>query len=323
MGRLVEGVWQDEPVAGKRSDGRFVRADTQFRNWVTADGSAGPTGSGGFAAAPGRYHLYVSLACPWAHRTLIMRRLKGLEDAIGVSVVHWHLGQHGWEFREGPGATGDRLHGCRYLHEIYTRAKPDYSGRASVPVLWDRERETIVNNESAEIIRMLNAAFDEVGARGPDFYPERLRPAIDAINDRVYATVNNGVYRAGFATTQEAYEEAVSALFETLDEIEGRLAQQRYLAGERITLADVRLFTTLVRFDPVYVGHFKCNLRRLVDYPRLWAYARELYQLPEVAPTVDFFHIKQHYYGSHASVNPTGIVPLGPLLDWTLPHGRR
>jgi len=323
MGRLVEGVWQDEPVAGKRSDGRFVRADTQFRNWVTPDGSAGPTGTGGFAAAPGRYHLYVSLACPWAHRTLIMRRLKGLEDAIGVSVVHWHLGQHGWEFREGPGATGDRLHGCRYLHEIYTRAKPDYSGRASVPVLWDRERETIVNNESAEIIRMLNAAFDEVGARGPDFYPERLRPAIDAINDRVYATVNNGVYRAGFATTQEAYEEAVSALFETLDEIEGRLAQQRYLAGERITLADVRLFTTLVRFDPVYVGHFKCNLRRLVDYPRLWAYARELYQLPEVAPTVDFFHIKQHYYGSHASVNPTGIVPLGPLLDWTLPHGRR
>jgi putative glutathione S-transferase len=322
MGRLVEGVWRGTPVAGKRSDGRFVRAETQFRNWITADGSAGPTGAGGFKAAPERYHLYVSLACPWAHRTLIMRRLKGLEAAIGVSVVHWHLGENGWEFREARGATGDRLHGCRYLHEIYTRAKPDYSGRASVPVLWDRERETIVNNESAEIIRMLNAAFDGVGARGPDFYPERLRPAIDAINDRVYATVNNGVYRAGFATTQEAYEESVNALFETLDDLEQRLACQRYLAGERITEADIRLFTTLVRFDAVYVGHFKCNLKRLVDYPKLWAYARELYQLPEVAPTVDFFHIKQHYYGSHASVNPTGIVPLGPLIDWTLPHGR-
>jgi putative glutathione S-transferase len=322
MGRLVEGVWRDEGRDSTRSGGRFVRSETQFHNWITADGRAGPTGESGFAAEPGRYHLYVSLACPWAHRTLIMRKLKGLEDAIDVSVVHWHMAEHGWEFREGPGATGDRLYGSRYLHEVYTRAKPDYSGRVSVPVLWDRERRTIVNNESAEIIRMFNAAFDRVGARGPDFYPEPLRGEIDAINDRVFETVNNGVYRAGFATAQDAYEEAVTALFETLDELEARLAHRRYLVGEQITEADIRLFTTLVRFDPVYVGHFKCNLRRLVDYPNLWAYARELYQLPGVADTVDFFHIKQHYYGSHESVNPTGIVPLGPLLDWTELHGR-
>jgi putative glutathione S-transferase len=251
-----------------------------------------------------------------------MRKLKGLEDAIDVSVVHWHMAEHGWEFREGPGATGDRLYGSRYLHEIYTRARPDYTGRVSVPVLWDRERRTIVNNESAEIIRMFDAAFDRVGARGPDFYPEKLRGEIDAINDLVFETVNNGVYRAGFATAQDAYEEAVTALFETLDELEAKLARRRYLVGERITEADIRLFTTLVRFDPVYVGHFKCNLRRLVDYPNLWPYARELYQLPGVADTVDFIHIKQHYYGSHESVNPTGIVPLGPRLDWTEPHGR-
>jgi glutathionyl-hydroquinone reductase len=322
MGQLVEGVWRDEQLVAKRGDGRFVRSATQFRNWVTADGSPGPTGAGGFAAAPGRYHLYVSLACPWAHRTLILRKLKGLEEAIGISVVHWHMAEHGWTFAAGPGATGDRLHGLAYLHQVYTRAKPDYTGRASVPVLWDREKETIVNNESAEIIRMLNSAFDRVGARGPDLYPEPLRAAIDAINDLVYETVNNGVYRAGFATTQDAYEEAATALFGTLDELDARLARQRYLVGERLTEADVRLFTTLVRFDPVYVGHFKCNVRRLVDYPNLWGYAREIYQLPGVAATVDFGHIKQHYYTSHATVNPTGIVPLGPLLDWSLPHGR-
>jgi glutathionyl-hydroquinone reductase len=232
------------------------------------------------------------------------------------------MAEHGWTFAAGPGATGDRLHGLAYLHQVYTRAKADYTGRASVPVLWDREKETIVNNESAEIIRMLNSAFDRVGARGPDLYPEPLRAAIDAINDLVYETVNNGVYRAGFATTQDAYEEAATALFGTLDELDARLARQRYLVGERLTEADVRLFTTLVRFDPVYVGHFKCNVRRLVDYPNLWGYAREIYQLPGVAATVDFGHIKQHYYTSHATVNPTGIVPLGPLLDWSLPHGR-
>jgi len=321
MGQLVEGVWstRHQPPS---EDGRFVRTQTRFRNWVTADGSAGPTGEGGFPAEPGRYHLYVSLACPWAHRTLIMRRLKGLEEAIGVSVVHWHMGDQGWTFEEGPGATGDRLHGLDYLHQIYTRARSDYTGRVSVPVLWDQERQTIVNNESAEIIRMLNSAFDDQGARGPDYYPEPLRGAIDEVNHQVYEHVNNGVYKAGFARSQEAYEEAVTALFATLDELEQRLSRQRYLAGERITEADWRLFTTLARFDPVYVGHFKCNLRRLVDYPNLWPYARELHQQPGVAETVDLFHIKQHYYGSHESVNPTGIVPIGPEIDWSLPHGR-
>jgi putative glutathione S-transferase len=251
-----------------------------------------------------------------------MRRLKRLEDVVGVSVVHWHMDRDGWEFREGPGATGDRLHGLDYLHQVYTRARPDYTGRASVPVLWDKERATIVNNESAEIIRMLNAAFDRVGADGPDSYPEALRPAIDTINDRVYNTVNNGVYKAGFARSQEAYEDAARALFATLDDLEALLGAQRHLAGEPITEADWRLFTTLVRFDPVYVGHFKCNLRRLVDLPHLWGYARELYQWPGIAGTVDFHHIKHHYYGSHESVNPTGIMPQGPLIDWTAPHGR-
>jgi glutathionyl-hydroquinone reductase len=322
MGQLIEGVWHDDEAL-KVANGRFQRAETQFRNWITADGSAGPTGSGGFKAEPGRYHLYVSLACPWAHRTLIVRRLKRLEDAIGVSVVHWHLGPDGWAFCDGPGATCDKLQGLDHLHQVYTRAKPDYTGRVSVPVLWDKERRTIVNNESAEIIVMLNSAFDRAGADGPDLYPQPLRPAIDAINHRVYNTVNNGVYKAGFARSQEAYDEAVTALFATLDHLEDLLGAQRYLAGDRITLADWRLFTTLARFDPVYVGHFKCNLRRLVEYPNLWAYARELYQTPGVAETVDFRHIKQHYYGSMATVNPTGIVPIGPLIDWAEPHGRR
>jgi len=322
MGLLIDGVWHDQWYDTKSTGGRFVRQDSQFRNWVTADGGPGPSGEGGFAAEPGRYHLYVSLACPWAHRTLIFRRLKGLERMIDVSVVHWHMAEHGWEFREGPGATGDRLYGSRYLHEIYTRARSDYTGRVTVPVLWDKQRETIVSNESAEIIRMFNSAFDGIGAEGPDFYPQPLRAEIDRINAKVYENVNNGVYKSGFATAQEAYEEAVTALFETLDELEALLFERRYLAGDRITEADWRLFTTLVRFDPVYVAHFKCNLRRLVDYAHLWAYARELYQVPAVAETVSFEHIKQHYFGSHRSVNPTGIVPLGPLLDWDAPHGR-
>jgi putative glutathione S-transferase len=321
MGQLIEGVWRGRHAPPSK-DGRFVRAETQFRNWVTADGSPGPTGEGGFKAEAGRYHLYVALACPWAHRTLIMRTLKGLEDTIGVSVVHWQIEDQGWEFSDGPGATGDRLYGLDCLHQIYTRARPDYTGRASVPVLWDRERQTIVSNESAEIILMLNSAFDAAGARGPDFYPERLRRQIDAINDRVYNTVNNGVYKAGFARTQEAYEEAARTLFVTLDDLEALLSSQRYLAGNRITLADWRLFTTLVRFDAVYVGHFKCNLRRLVDYQNLWPYTRELYQHPGVAETVDFHHIKQHYYGSMETVNPSGIVPIGPMIDWNEPHGR-
>jgi putative glutathione S-transferase len=323
MGLLIDGVWRDQWYDTKSTAGRFVRQESAFRNWITPDGRPGPTGEGGFSAEAGRYHLYVSLACPWASRTLILRKLKRLEDAIDVSIVHWHMGENGWEFREGPGATGDRLHGSRHLHEIYTRAMPDYSGRVTVPVLWDKERGTIVNNESAEIVRMLNSAFDGAGADGPDFFPEPIRAEIDAINARVYDSVNNGVYKAGFATSQEAYEEAVLALFATLDELEERLGTQRYLTGDRLTEADWRLFTTLVRFDAVYVGHFKCNLKRLVDHPNLWAYTRELYQVPGVAETVNFQHIKNHYYGSHRTINPTGIVPLGPKIDFEEPHGRR
>lgn len=322
MGILVEGRWQDRWYDTAKSGGRFVRSDAQFRNWVTADGSPGPSGAGGFKAEAGRYHLYVSLACPWAHRTLIFRKLKGLEGMIGVSVVHWLMGKDGWTFERGPGATGDELHGSRYLHEVYTRAVPDYSGRVTVPVLWDRERGTIVNNESSEIIRMLNQAFDGVGAKSGDYYPAELRDEIDRVNERVYATVNNGVYRAGFATTQEAYDEAVTELFASLDWLEERLSRQRYLAGERITEADWRLFTTLLRFDPVYHGHFKCNLRQLVDCPALWGFTRELYQWPGVAETVNLLHIKSHYYASHRTVNPTGIVPKGPLIDFAEPHGR-
>lgn len=322
MGLLVDGVWHDRWYDTAASGGRFVRSEAQFRNWVTPDGSPGPTGQGGFKAEPGRYHLYVSLACPWAHRTLIFRKLKGLEEMIGVSVVHWLMGKDGWTFEPGPGATGDRLHGSRFLHEVYTRAVPGYSGRVTVPVLWDRERGTIVSNESSEIIRMLNSAFDGVGAKPGDYHPAELRDEIDRVNERVYATVNNGVYRAGFATTQEAYDEAVTELFDSLGWLEERLGRQRYLAGDRVTEADWRLFTTLVRFDPVYHGHFKCNLRRLVDFPALWAFTRELYQWPGVAETVNLLHIKSHYYGSHRTINPTGIVPKGPLIDYGAPHGR-
>jgi putative glutathione S-transferase len=322
VGLLIDGEWHDRWYDTGESGGRFVRGDSQFRNWVTPDGTPGPSGKGGFEAESGRYHLYVSLACPWAHRTLIFRKLKGLEGMIGVSVVHWHMGEQGWSFEEAPGATGDRLHGSRYLHEVYTRAEPGYTGRVTVPVLWDQRRGTIVSNESSEIIRMLNSAFDGIGAKPGDYHPSALRAEIDRVNERVYATVNNGVYRAGFATTQEAYDESVTELFASLEWLEDRLSRQRYLAGERVTEADWRLFTTLVRFDPVYHGHFKCNLRRLVDYPNLWAYARELYQWPGVAGTVNLEHIKRHYYGSHKSVNPTGIVPKGPLLDFDAPHGR-
>jgi len=322
MGLLVDGKWQDKWYDTDKSGGRFERSASQFRNWVTADGSPGPSGDGGFRAEPGRYHLYVSLACPWAHRTLIFRKLKGLEAMIDVSVVHWHMGEEGWSFEAGEAATGDRLHGLGHLRELYTKAKPDYSGRVTVPVLWDEQRQTVASNESAEIIRMLNSAFDQVGARPGDYYPEALRAEIDAVNSRVYDTVNNGVYKAGFATTQDAYEEAVTALFDSLDWLEDRLSRQRYLAGDRLTEADWRLFTTLIRFDPVYVGHFKCNLRRIVDYPILWAFTRELYQQPGIAETVNLFHIKHHYYGSHGTINPTGVVPKGPLIDYDEPHRR-
>jgi putative glutathione S-transferase len=322
MGLLVDGKWQDQWYDTSKSGGRFERSAAQFRNWVTADGSPGSSGSGGFKAEPGRYHLYVSLACPWAHRTLIFRKLKGLEGMIDVSVVHWHMADHGWTFATDEAATGDRLYGLGYLYELYTKAKPDYSGRVTVPVLWDKAQQTVASNESSEIIRMFNAAFDGVGAVPGDYYPEALRPEIDRVNERVYDTVNNGVYKSGFATAQEAYEEAVTALFDSLDWLEDRLSRQRYLVGDRLTEADWRLFTTLVRFDPVYVGHFKCNLRRIVDYPHLWAYTRELYKLPGIAETVHMGHIKRHYYGSHGSINPTGIVPKGPVLDLGEPHGR-
>lgn len=323
MGLLVEGKWVDNWYDTKSTGGRFVRQDSRFRNWITADGSPGPTGEGGFAAEPGRYHLYVSLACPWAHRTLIMRALKRLETAISVSVVDPFMGEQGWWFGDTPGATADTVLGKRFLHEVYTTAEPSFTGRVTVPVLWDRQRRTIVNNESAEIVRMLNAAFGAHTSVAYDFYPADLAHGIDRINGRVYDTVNNGVYKAGFATSQAAYEDAFRALFASLDELDQVLGRQRYLLGSRLTEADIRLFTTLIRFDPVYVGHFKCNLRRIADYPNLSGYLRELYQVPEIRRTVDFTHIKRHYYESHPTINPTRIVPAGPdLSDLDAPHGR-
>ena len=320
MGLLVDGKWQDRWYDTRISEGRFVRKEAQFRNWVTADGSPGPSGSGGFEAGPGRYHLYVSYACPWAHRTLIFRAIKGLEDMISVSVVHWFMGESGWTFEDSE--LPDTVNQAQFMHQVYTAAQPDYTGRVTVPVLWDKHRGTIVSNESSEIIRMLNSAFDGVGAEPGDYYPEALRAEIDAVNDRVYHTVNNGVYRSGFATAQEAYEEAVGPLFESLDWLEDRLSGQRYLTGSAITEADWRLVTTLLRFDPVYVGHFKCNLKRIADYPNLSAYTRDLYQQPGIAETVRLDHIKAHYYGSHESINPTRIVPRGPVIDYGAPHDR-
>ena len=322
MGLLVNGQWQDRWYDTGSTGGRFVRKDAAFRNWVTVDGAPGPSGHGGFQAEAGRYHLYVSLACPWAHRALIVRALKGLEETINVSVVHWLMLENGWTFADGPGATPDNVNGARLLHQVYTTADPDYTGRVTVPVLWDRKQGTIVSNESSEIIRMLNSAFDGLGANPGDFYPAALRNQIDEINALVYDTLNNGVYKSGFATTQSAYEEAVTPLFETLDWLEEQLATRRFLAGETFTEADIRLFTTLIRFDAVYVGHFKCNLRRIADYPNLSAYTREIYQLPGVAETVNFEHIKRHYYESHRGINPDGIVPLGPVLDFRAPHDR-
>ncbi|MGC9527200.1 MAG: glutathione S-transferase family protein [Limnospira sp.] len=322
MGLLIDGIWHDQWYDTDRTGGRFVRQASQFRNWVTADGSPGVAGSGGFKAEPGRYHLYVSYACPWAHRILIFRALKGLESMISLSVVNWYMGENGWTFEPAEGVIPDSINGAKYLHEVYTKADSNYTGRVTVPVLWDRQNQTIVNNESAEIIRMFNSAFDGVGAKPGDYYPEPLREEINALNDRIYDTVNNGVYKAGFATTQAAYEEGVKPLFETLDWLEGRLSSRRYLTGDRVTEADWRLFTTLVRFDPVYVGHFKCNLRRIADYRNLWGYLRDLYQIPGVAETVNFRHIKGHYYESHKTINPTGIVPLGPEIDFREPHDR-
>ncbi len=322
MGLLVDGVWQDEQHSTRTPGGRFVRPTTRFRNWVTQDGSPGPTGEGGFAAARGRYHLYVALPCPWAHRTVIMRMLKGLEDVVSMSVLEPLYGPHGWRFGTSPGTSPDSVNGASELAEIYLRADPRYTGRVSVPALWDKERRTIVNNESAEIIRMLNGAFGRFTNVRTDYYPPALREEIDRVNALVYENVNNGVYRAGFATAQEAYEEAFHAVFGALDELERRLSRQRYLVGRDITEADWRLFTTLVRFDAVYYSHFKCNLRRIIDYPNLSNYLRDLYQQGGVAATVNMDHIKRHYYGSQRHVNPTGIVPLGPQLDFSAPHDR-
>ena len=316
MGLLVDGQWVDQWYDTKKTGGRFVRTQTQFRNWITADGSAGPTGQAGYKAEADRYHLYVSLACPWASRTLMIRTLKGLEDMISISVVHPLMLEHGWTFEEGEGVIGDPIFQARYLHEIYTAVKPDYTGRVTVPVLFDKKTKTIVNNESSEIIRMLNTAFDGLGAKSGNYVPDQWLEEIDTVNDFVYHRINNGVYKAGFATKQEVYEEEVTTLFAALDQMEERLAGQDYLVGNRLTEADIRLFTTLVRFDAVYFGHFKCNLKPLTAYPNLWAYTKRIYQLPGMAQTVNFDHIKRHYYGSHKTINPTGVIPLGPILDW-------
>lgn len=316
MGLLVEGKWQDKWYDTKSTGGRFVRKDSAFRSWITSDGSSG------FKAEPDRYHLYVSLACPWAHRTLILRRIKALEDTISISIVDPLMKENGWEFSNYEGSIPDSANDSEYLHQVYTVAKPDYTGRVTVPVLWDKQKKTIVNNESSEIILMLNSEFDKFGDSSLDFYPEDLRNEIDQINEVVYHNINNGVYKCGFATTQEAYEEAFNNLFSTLDEIERTLGKQRYLVGDKLTIADWRLFTTLIRFDSVYYTHFKCNLKRIVEYPYISNYLRELYQYPGVKETVNFKHIKEHYFKSHKTINPTGIVPSGPKIDFSTAHNR-
>ena len=322
MGLLVNGQWQDKWYDTDNNQGEFKREAAQLRNWVTEDGSAGQSGDAGFKAEKGRYHLYVSLACPWAHRTLIFRHLKGLEDYISVSVVSPDMLEHGWTFNKDNHSTGDALFDSEFMHQIYTRNKADYSGRVTVPVLWDKKTQRIVSNESAEIIRMFNSAFNALTGNERDFYPQSLRSEIDEVNEFVYHNINNGVYRAGFATTQEAYTEAFDDLFAALDKIEQRLTANRYLVGDTLTEADWRLFTTLIRFDSVYVGHFKCNLRTIESYPAISNYLRELYQIEGVSKTVDFYHIKRHYYFSHTMINPTQVVPKGPDIDYARPHNR-
>jgi glutathionyl-hydroquinone reductase len=319
VGLLIDGVWHEQWYDTSSNGGRFIRSSSQFRHWITPDGRPGPSGDGGFAAEADRYHLYISHACPWAHRTAIFRSIKGLDRMVSLSVVHWYMGEQGWTFQPGDGVIADPIHHAQVLHEIYTATDPHYSGRVTVPLLWDRATGQIVNNESSEIIRMFNSAFDGLDVAPGDYYPEALWEEIDRINQRIYDTVNNGVYRCGFATSQEAYDEAIQPLFASLDELELRLAEQPYLLGSRLTEADWRLFTTLVRFDPVYVGHFKCNLRRIADYPNLSRYVRELYGVPGVADTVNMQHIKGHYYQSHPSINPSGVVPAGPMIDWMVP----
>lgn len=315
MGQLVDGVWQDVWYDTKSTGGKFVRSTAKFRNWITPDGE--------FPAEPDRYHLYVSYACPWAHRTLIFREIKGLSDLITVSVVHPDMLTDGWTFAtDYPGATGDTLYDLPFARDIYIKADPQISGRVTVPILWDKKRETVVSNESSEIIRMFNSAFNDVTGNTDDYWPEEMRDAIEEVNGRIYDTLNNGVYRSGFATSQSAYDEAATQLFDTMEWLEQRLSQNRYLMGDRLTEADWRLVPTLFRFDPVYHLHFKCNRKRLIDYPNLWAYARELYQWPGVASTVNFDHIVRHYHYSHESINPHRIIPINPVLDWGQPHGR-
>ncbi|WP_409160321.1 glutathione S-transferase family protein [Pectobacterium sp. B2J-2] len=323
MGQLVDGVWHDTWYETKSTGGHFKRSESAFRNWVTPNGAPGPTGNGGFPAQSGRYHLYVSLACPWAHRTLLMRQLKGLENHITVSVVHPLMLDHGWTFgTDFDGATGDSLYQHEFLYQLYLHAKPDYSGRVTVPVLWDTEQHTIVSNESADIIRMLNSAFDGMGANAGDYYPEALRARIDELNGWIYDKVNNGVYKAGFATSQSAYDESATTVFAALSDLETILAKQRYLTSDRLTEADLRLWTTLIRFDPVYNTHFKCDKYRLSDYPNLFGFLRDIYQMPGIADTVDMAHIRHHYYRSHGTINPHGVISLGPEQDLNQPHHR-
>jgi putative glutathione S-transferase len=323
MGMLVDGVWTTQWYDTKKTGGAFQRSEAKFRNWITPDGTAGPSGTDGFQAESGRYHLYVSFACPWAHRALIYRKLKGLEPHIDISVVHADMFEDGWTFDDSmDGATGDTLMGKRFARDIYLAAVPDMTGRVTVPILWDKKRETIVSNESSEIIRMFNSAFDSITGNTVNFLPEDLLEEVEAVNARTYPTFNNGVYRAGFATSQEAYDAAVSDVFETMDWMEQRLSTQRYLAGDRITEADWRVAPTLFRFDPVYHGHFKCSRNKLIEFPNLWAYTRELFQWPGVAETLNMEHIRRHYHGSHESINPHRIIPTPPAIDWMTPHGR-
>ena len=322
MGLLVDGIWHDQWYDTESNDGKFVRNESQLRNWITADGTPGPSGKGGFKAEKDRYHLYVSLACPWAHRTLIFRRLKKLESFIGVSVVDPDMLDQGWAFTGQFDSNADELNNLQYLHQLYSLGDANYNGRVTVPVLWDKQTQSIVNNESSEIIRMFNSAFNSLTGDEQNFYPEALRQEIEDINEPIYHNINNGVYRAGFATRQKAYERAFDQLFGQLDALELRLSQQRYLVGDVITEADWRLFTTLIRFDAVYYGHFKCNLKQLSDYPNLSGYVQELYQVPGVKETVNFNHIKRHYFYSHTSINPTQIIPKGPSLNFDLPHKR-
>ncbi len=323
MGQLVDGVWHDVWYDTKSTGGAFKRSNAKFRNWITVDGSAGPSGEGGFKAESGRYHLYVSYACPWAHRTLVFRKLKGLTDHISISAVHPDMLSDGWTFEiDDKGATGDTLYGLPFARDIYIKVDPNISGRVTVPILWDKQRETIVSNESSEIIRMFNSAFNDITGNSDDFWPTDLQADIEPVNDRIYDTLNNGVYKSGFATTQEAYDKAVHPLFDTLDWLEDRLGQNRYLMGDQITEADWRLWTTLIRFDMVYHQHFKCNRKRIMDYPNLFGFTRELYKWDGVAETVNFDHIVRHYHYSHETINPNRIIPINPQIDWSAPHGR-